>query len=583
MSSNKPPELNYVTTSPFFDQQGHWAGGYAFAKGEGPGVVVGPGLQNPNLLTQSFSIERGQQFKIVAQASSAGSPNAVGHVQVNWFDKDDRFITVSQSDFPVGRPVTTFEYPIVAPAGAVKGVMYVIPGGTGAAVRYIEMGVTPLDPIADFLSYRFFGVEGQILAGVGAISVIFAVLYCVFRNRLFAFGALFIRNIIVRYFPLFALVTIAGMFVVMEHIYEQNYDAHWTQGSIEAVLRWGRLSLSLGGNPLYNFGIQHVVNPMLSPTFLLGSLVPAEYRIQAEAAFQATIIFVVLVQICRLAGARLLDASAIGLIATLYLWVPLLSDEAITLNASLNLRWQEGMIATLFIFVCFSGIGYSKFKRATQALLAVSLAAVIVWFCLAFPEVVPFFTFAAAGLCLGALIGSESKREVLDKILVSVTIIAILFALGLPNYLLNLFLYTPQAFYKTITREGFVDSLLLSSNIVGGRKVVIFYVLASLGAIFALGFGDKFARRVVLAAGTMELLVYSLCVLNARFNLVPIHPTYIELMGLSIVALLAGAGLWGLLLIISYYIGKTVAFMQRGGLKQRWTLLQMQAERADPL
>jgi hypothetical protein len=150
-------------------------GGYALAKGDGPGVVVGPGQQNPNLFTQSFSIGQNEQYKIVAQASSVSSAQAVGHVQINWIDKDSHFITVTQGEFPVGPQATTFEYPVVAPSGAVQGFLYVIPGGTGEAVRYTEMGVVRLDPLRDFMSYRFFGIEGQTIA----LYVGTAILLCV--------------------------------------------------------------------------------------------------------------------------------------------------------------------------------------------------------------------------------------------------------------------------------------------------------------------------------------------------------------------------------------------------------------------
>ena len=366
---------------------------------------------------------------------------------------------------------------------------------------------------------------------------------------------------VTRVFPLLAIILCGAMFLFMEGNYEQHYDSQWHQNSIESVMRWNEFSLDLGGNPLHNFGIQHVINPQLSPTFWIGNIVPQDHRIQVQAAFQAIVFFVVFLQICGLSGARLCDASAISLIAVYFFWVPILSAEAITLNATLGLLWQEGAIAALLAFFCFAQIGFKNSKNKPKAWPVIGLASTILWLYVAYPELSPLFTLATTGLCLGALLGAESKKELRDKCLSSFVIIMALLVIGLPNYVLNLFLYTPQMYYDTLYVRDFEalffsnTSLLLASDRLGGAKVVGFFVLAAIGAFVALRFGKRFARRVVFAGLALEVTIHLLSTVNLLFELVPMTFTYVEQMGLSVVALLAGAGVWGTLRLTFLVIG----------------------------
>src|SRR5262245_24428923 len=338
-----------VNSSPLFETPDGWSPGYALAKGHGPGVVVGPGLDNPNLFGQFFSTKPHRQFKVIARASSIDKPAAPAVIQINWHDADGKFISVSRQSFDVGPAERSFRYDVIAPPGAASGTLYVMPGAEKEAVRYTEMTLARLDPIHDFMSYRFLGVKVHIVASVTAIILVLALLYARYGvkllhgSTLLAGGA---ATAIVRSFPPIAIVLCVAMFVFMEGNYEQHYDSHWHQSSIDSIMQWNTFSLDFGGNLLYNFGIQHVINPQLSPTFWIGSIVPQDYRIQVEAAFQAVVFFAIFVQLCRLAGARLPQASAISLIAVYYAWVPLLSNEYITLSPTLGLLWQEGAIAT---------------------------------------------------------------------------------------------------------------------------------------------------------------------------------------------------------------------------------------------
>jgi hypothetical protein len=528
--------------------------------------VVGPGPASPNVFAQAFPVRPGRQFEVVARASSVDKPAAFGVIQVNWHGEEGQFITFSKEYFKVTRSERKFHHTIVAPPGATHGVLYVVPGGPKDVVRYTEMSLVRLNQARHVLSYEFAGVKGQTLLASGTALLLLTLAYLFYRKATLRLGSLLEEQIgrrLARFFPLLALALCGAMFVFLEAPYEQHYDAQWHQTSVESVLQWKDLSRwrdwspDIGGNPMHNFGIHHVANPQLSPTFWIGMLVPADHRIQVQAAFQAMLLFSVMVWICRLAGARLGDATAISLIATAYLWIPGFTDEAIPLDVTLGLLWQEAAIATLLAFFCFSRIGYQdvggKSQLARIVWPAAGFAAAVLWLHLAFPELTAFFTLGTAGLCLGAIFAVRHPSELLSKTCASVVIIAALLALGIHNYVLNLFLYTPQMYFTTLYNHDFEalfrsnTSLLLSSSTIGGAKIVVFFVLAVAGVFFALGFGNRYARHVVFAGLALEAAIHLFSYINVKLKVVPLTFTYVEQMGVAVVALLAGTAVWATL------------------------------------
>jgi hypothetical protein len=531
--------------SPLFDTPDGWGPGYALAVGHGPGVVVGPGQANPNIFAQPFQTQPGRQYEVVARAASVGKPKALAVVQVNWHGEGGRFIAVSKEYFKVSPSERAFHHTVVAPPGATSGSLYVVPGGQKEAVRYTEMSLVHLNQLRHVMSYEFLGIKGQTLLASGTALLLLVLMYIFYRKALFRLGSFLESTIgrpVARIFPLLALALCGALFAFLEAPYERHYDSQFHQASVESVMQWKEPSLDLGGNPMHSFGIQHVINPQLSPTFWVGKLVRANHRIQVQAAFQAMLLFSIMVWICRLAGARVGDAAAISLIAIAYLWIPGFSDEAISLNA------------TLLAFFCFSRIGYDdpggKLKLSGIVWPAAGFAAAILWLYLSVPELVVFFTLATAGLCLGAILAVRSRRELLAKVGASIVIAAILLALGVYDFVLNLFLYTPQMYYKTLYNYDFnahffsTTSLLLSSNIVGGAKVIVFFILAAGGAFIALRFGNRYARHVVFAGLALEAAIHVFSAINAKVELVPMIFTYVEVMGLTVVALLAGTAVW---------------------------------------
>ena len=563
-SAQSPARPKAINKSPLLDRPDGWSSGFALATGRGRGVVVGPGSTNPNVFAQHFSAKPAKQFKVVARASSVDVSEVTAAIQVNWHGRNG-FLSSSLKYFKAGPTETVFHHIVIAPRGATLGILYVVPGGPRDVVRYTEMALSHLSPFDDFMTYRFLGIKGQNVLVWSAVLFLLIVFYYFYRRQLVGIGALLISGIgnpVIRHFPLLAMILCGGVFIFLEGDYEQHYDSHWHQALAESLMQWKSVSLDLGGSLMHNFGIQHPMNPQLSPTFWIGSIVSPDYRVQAQAAFQAMVLFAILVKICRAAGAGVRDASAISLIASGYLWVPYLSDHAITLNATLGLLWQEGVLATLLAFFCFARIGYGDSRITTQIWPIIGLALAVLWFFIAYPVMIAFFTLATTGLCAGAIAGVESKKELSFKVTVIVLLIAALLLLGFHNYVLNLFFYTPQLYYETLYNHDFKSlffkntSLLLSSSQLGGTKIVVFFILAGIGAFFALRFGNRFARHVVFGGLALEAAIHLFSGTNALLKLVPLTFTYVEKMGMATIALLAATAVWVILRIGIHVIPK---------------------------
>jgi len=137
-----------IIKSPLFESSEGWGPGFSKATGHGPGVVVGPGADNPNVFAQQFLTKPGEQFKIVARASVAKTlrgilgfvkSNSMGRFQINWVDAENKFITTFIKSFEVTPETATYEAYVMAPENAMSGILYVVPDGPDDVVRYTEM------------------------------------------------------------------------------------------------------------------------------------------------------------------------------------------------------------------------------------------------------------------------------------------------------------------------------------------------------------------------------------------------------------------------------------------------------------
>ena len=133
------PASVLINSAPLFESQADWSSGYLKAIGHGAGVVVGPGVDNPNVFAQRFPARAGEQFKVIARASSVKQAKSMGRIQINWVDENGKFLSVASDAFEVSAEEKKFEVTITAPPGVASGTIYVVPNGVEHVVRYTEM------------------------------------------------------------------------------------------------------------------------------------------------------------------------------------------------------------------------------------------------------------------------------------------------------------------------------------------------------------------------------------------------------------------------------------------------------------
>lgn len=546
-----------ITTFPQFEAQGSWGSGYAQARGDGPGVVVGPGFSNPNILAQTFTADAGAAYRIVAEGGGLGSDIVRGCTQVNWFDAGGNFLGVGKTLFDLGPGVSRHESIVTAPSGTASAALYVVPGNGVDVVRYTEMAVFRLDPLKDFFSYTYHGVSAPVWS-IAALATVLCL--TVLRSRL---RRLFLSGFGMRdtadaprarwmgwVFPLIALLLSGLPFLFLEWFYEINDDAHWHQGAIENVMRWKTLSLDLGGDVLHNFGIQHAINPQLSPTFWIGQLAGIDHRIQVQGAAQAILFFLLLaINVRSVRGVTRNAASAIALIGTYFLTIPDLTDGVLTFNAGLGLIWQDTALGVLCALSCFSRIGRGKRIVRTSVSAALGLFASILWIVLAFPEMAAFFAIATAITCCGGLVASASRREFLYKCSASGVIAALLGIVGLHDYLINLYSYTPQMIFKVISAPYYSFQISQCNLLLYMPKyylplLIVYYIFSLIGCFVLIRRKCEFSRSIAFSAIGLEVGILILSGLNTIHTFLPLSFIYVELTGMPVVALLAGVGVW---------------------------------------
>lgn len=354
-------------------------------------------------------------------------------------------------------------------------------------------------------------------------------------------------GLLVRWFPVLAAAFCVAMLFLLEGKYEEQYAAQYNQAQAEMAMGWNDVSVDMGGNPLASFGI-HVANSKLWPTFLLGDLVDRDIRIPVEAAIQCVAMLLISAILVRMSGALLSEAFAISVVAQCYCWIPFFSAGAITELAVSGLVAQDGAIAVLFTIFFFLNIGLRDNSKKIWPSLGLALT--VVWFFLTLPFSTPIFALAMAFMCIGAICAVECRKEFRTKAVISASIVGVLLLLGFHKYILNILAYTPQTFYRTLEATYFAplsfrnETLLVAAIYSWNTSVLLFFGLAAVGTMAALQHGNRFARRIVFAGIALEVLTHAFSALNIAFKVVPMTFLYIELMGIPVLAILAGTGAW---------------------------------------
>jgi hypothetical protein len=180
------------------------------------------------------------------------------------------------------------------------------------------------------------------------------------------------------------------------------------------------------------------------------------------------------------------------------------------------------------------------------------MVAIVVWAFLAYLELIVFFALACGCLCMGALCASRNAREFHWKLLATLVAFAVIFALGFDRMTLNLFNYTPQAFFANLAPQEMFEyyfrdatTVLIRHLQLGGRKVFAFYGLAIIGGfLFLRQYRNSYARKVVFAALSLEVGLILFSAMNWALRGIPINFFYAELMGIGVLAVLAATTIW---------------------------------------
>lgn len=134
-------ELNKLATqAPNFVPATMW-NGKINSVGGNEGVIVGPGYNNANVLSQSFSVKGAEMLKVRASVSSAGSKPANGRLQINWADEKNNFLGASITVFKASSESHIYSKVFLAPAAASQGVVYVTPHDEKGILNFKSMEV----------------------------------------------------------------------------------------------------------------------------------------------------------------------------------------------------------------------------------------------------------------------------------------------------------------------------------------------------------------------------------------------------------------------------------------------------------
>jgi len=126
-STNLYKNYTYLKNkSPEFENASDWKGVLTHPQ-QGPGVLVGPGYANANVLVQRIPVVKGEKLLLEATAYSINNKVALGRLQINWMDTNSKFMGTSITRIKVDKSPKTFKDALVVPDGVAWGDIYVTP------------------------------------------------------------------------------------------------------------------------------------------------------------------------------------------------------------------------------------------------------------------------------------------------------------------------------------------------------------------------------------------------------------------------------------------------------------------------
>ena len=252
------------------------------------------------------------------------------------------------------------------------------------------------------------------------------------------------------------------MAFALECDYELHVDAHWFQGNVECQQKWNTSSLTLKGNPLYNFGIQTPFIANLSPALMISKYIESDKKVVFQIMVEAFMIYFLLQALFKSADTSSILSEVLAFISSIIIWIPSITGNAMTAQITLGLYWQEIAIHSLFAVYLLKLYTMQK-RKSTTAICAVGIISLIIYSVLVFPMFSPFFIlchlFGVASLFL------FSTKTVKIRIAFLYGFIGLLFiAAKIHLYVIYLFKYTREGFFdyeSKILRACWLNNPLL--------------------------------------------------------------------------------------------------------------------------
>lgn len=329
-------------------------------------------------------------------------------------------------------------------------------------------------------------------------------------------------------------VIFAILFPKISGWFRLQLDQHWWQAMLDYETAWRTPVFPLGANLLNNFGIQLPLKPQLLPFEGAASWFSIEHRIAATVVFCFAGLIALFTWIGALIGFRpvyrLFFAGITALILTipsgLDRLLPILPPHFVTHQFILALWWGEAPILLLATVVLFFLVG--RRERPLRNLAAgLGFAAGAFAVVLAYPVGAVYFVPLMLLYCAALLLTSERKAEFVWKIATCAAVGVAMLALRVPQFFLNLYLYTFGTYFPT-DGNPLTSNSLVASHFQDSRGL-FFFLIAFLAIIVAARHGTIALRRLAIATLVCELGIVALGLINHFFWQLPLFGAYAEL------------------------------------------------------
>lgn len=325
---------------------------------------------------------------------------------------------------------------------------------------------------------------------------------------------------------------------------ESQPDLHYHQAAFDYNFDWGPLSLGLSGNFLYNFGIQIPLNAHLSPLLGLARALSANHQIKI-----ALLLFFLAMAALLWAAGRLIKLRPVPRIilvglATLIVTVPVGLEKFVyivppyflTHLLNCGLWWHEASILSLAAVLLFFLLGQLRSSVANLT-LGFLFGAICLITLLAFAEGALFIAPIIVFYCLGFLVTSRNRLELLWKALSASLLAVFMVALRLHTFFINLYSYTFGGYFPDLFTLDAATLFQLSNMATAlpyDYRIQIFYSISIFTVCCAALLASENLKRLAIAALTCESCIIGLAIINIFLFKADIAFFYLEFLHLPV-------------------------------------------------